>query len=126
MSGKASGKNSFWVWWLPKNTNNASAAFEFIAWLSGATAEKKMILKNQQICAITSLSEDPEALRMAPFLPVIMQEPASGKVNPVSKILRKPREALVVGLSEIASKDVDPATVMQRIQNQLAGVDFSS
>jgi hypothetical protein len=35
------------------------------------------------------------------------------------------REALIVGLSEIASTDADPATVMQRVQDQLKDVDFS-
>jgi len=124
-TGKASANNNFWVWTLPKNTNNASAAFDFIAWLTSPATEKKMTLKDQQISAITSLADDPEVLKMAPFLPVTMKELANGRMDPVTKNFQKLREALVVGLSQIASTDVDPASVLQNIQNQLSGVDFT-
>jgi ABC-type glycerol-3-phosphate transport system substrate-binding protein len=123
--GHSAANNNFWVWALPANTNDADASFDLITWITSPETEKQMTLRNQQISAITSLSNDAEVLAMAPFLPVVMQELANGRMDPALANFQTLREALIVGLSEIASTDADPATVMARIQNEMKGVDFS-
>jgi len=123
--GFSAANNNFWVWTLPANTNDAEASFDFITWVTSPETEKDMTLRNQQISAITSLSNDPEVLEMAPFLPVVMEELANGKMDPALANFQTLREAMIVGLSEIASTDADPATVLARIQDELKDVDFS-
>ena len=123
--GFAAGKNNFWVWCIPANTTDADASFELISWLTSPETEKEMTLLNQQVSAITSLANDQEVLAAAPFLPVVMEELANGKMDPSLVNFQTLREALVVGLSELATTDADPATVMARVQAELEGVDLS-
>jgi ABC-type glycerol-3-phosphate transport system substrate-binding protein len=123
--GHSAANNNFWVWAIPANAVDPQASFDFITWVTSPAVEKDMTLRNQQISAITSLSNDPEVLAMAPFLPVVMQELANGRMDPALANFQTLREALIVGLSEIASTDADPATVLARVQNELKDVDFS-
>jgi len=123
--GHSAANNNFWVWTIPTNTNDVDASFDFITWVTSPEVEKEMTLRNQQISAITPLANDPEVLEMAPFLPVVMEELANGRMDPSLANFQTLREALIVGLSEIASTDADPATVMRRVQDQLKDVDFS-
>jgi ABC-type glycerol-3-phosphate transport system substrate-binding protein len=123
--GHSAANNNFWVWCIPANAVDPQASFDFVTWVTSPAVEKDMTLRNQQISAITSLSNDPEVLKMAPFLPVVMQELANGKMDPALANFQTLREAMIVGLSEIASTDADPATVLARIQNDLKNVDFS-
>ena len=123
--GHSAANNNFWVWAIPANAVDPQASFDFITWVTSPAVEKDMTLRNQQISAITSLSNDPEVLAMAPFLPVVMQELANGRMDPALANFQTLREALIVGLSEIASTDADPATVLARVQNDLKDVDFS-
>lgn len=123
--GFSAANNNFWVWTIPANTVDAQASFDLITWLTSPAVEKEMTLKNQQISAITSLSSDAKVLEMAPFLPVVMEELSNGRMDPALANFQTLREALIVGLSEIASTDADPATVLQRVEDELADVDFS-
>jgi ABC-type glycerol-3-phosphate transport system substrate-binding protein len=123
--GFSAANNNFWVWAIPTNVVDSQASFDFISWVTSPEVEKKMTLMNQQISAITPLSNDPEVLAKAPYLPVVMEALANGKMDPSLVNFQKLREALIVGLSEIASTDADPATVMAKVQNDLKDVDFT-
>lgn len=120
----ASGNNAFWVWGVAKNSPDPKEAFNFISWLTSPEIEKKQTMENQQISAITSLSSDPEVLAKTPFLPVVMDVLANGKMYPVTDNIQTMSDALILGLSEIASTDADPAEVMNRIVNDMKDVDF--
>ncbi len=120
----ASANNAFWVWGVAANSPDPREAFDFIAWLTSPETEKAQTMGNQQISAITSLSNDPEVLAKTPFLAVVMDVLANGKMYPVTKNIQTMSDALILGLSEISSTDVDPAEVMNRIVNDLKDVDF--
>ena len=79
-NGKAAATNSFWVWAVAKNSKNPKAAFNYAAWMAGPEAEKKQTLGDQQVSAINTLTKDPEVLSKAPFLPVVMEQLANGKI----------------------------------------------
>jgi multiple sugar transport system substrate-binding protein len=124
-TGVAAANNSFWVWAIARNSGDVDESFKFITWFTSPAIEKKQTLANQQISAITSLGNDPEVLRKSPWLPVVMEEFANGKTDPASANLQKLKDALVVGLSAIATTDEDPASVLKRAQEQLKGIDFT-
>lgn len=124
-TGESSANNSFWVWAVAKNANDVDEAFKFISWLTSPEIEKKQTIENQQISAIKSLSNDPEVVAVTPFLPVVMEMLAAGKIDPLTKNFLLLQDELIVGLSEIATTNVDPKVVLTRIQNKLQDVDFS-
>jgi len=124
-SGKAAATNTFWVWAVAKNAKNPKAAFDFVSWMAGPEAEKKQTMADQQVSAINTLTKDPEVLAKAPFLPVVMEQLANGKIDPPLANFGKFKAALVVSLSEIATTDAKPADVLLRLQQSMAGVDFS-
>lgn len=124
-SGKAAATNSFWVWAVAKNAKNPKAAFDFISWMAGPEAEKKQTLADQQVSAINTLTKDPEVLAKAPFLPVVMEQLANGKIDPPLANFGKLKSALIVSLSEIATTDAKPVDVLLRLQQSMATVDFS-
>ncbi|HSK68180.1 MAG TPA: extracellular solute-binding protein [Candidatus Limnocylindria bacterium] len=120
----AAGNNAFWVWGVAANSPDPREAFDFIAWLTSPETEKAQTMANQQISAITSLSEDPEVLAKTPFLPVVMDVLARGRMYPVTKNIQSMTDALILGLSEIGSTDAEPAAVMNRIVDSLKDTDF--
>jgi len=124
-NGKAAATNSFWVWAVAKNSKNTKAAFDFASWMAGPVAEKKQTLADQQVSALNALTQDPEILAKAPFLPVVMEQLANGKIDPPLANFGKLKAALVVSLSEIATTDAKPADVLAKLQQSMAGVDFS-
>ncbi|MDT8298851.1 MAG: extracellular solute-binding protein, partial [Spirochaetaceae bacterium] len=117
--GYAAANNNFWVWAIPANVTDEQASFDLVTWLTSPEVEKQMTMKNQQISAITSLSNDSEVLEAAPFLPVVMEALGNGLMDPALANFQTLREAMIVGLSEIASTDADPATVLARVQEEL-------
>ena len=125
-TGDASANNSFWVWAVANNANNPDEAFKFISWLTSPEIEKRQAIENQQISAINSLTEDAEVVAATPFLPVVMEELAAGKIDPLTNNFRLLQDELIVGLSEIATTNVDPKVVLTRIQNKLKDVDFTN
>lgn len=124
-SGVAAATNSFWVWAVAKNSANPQAAADYAMWMTSYETEKKQTLADQQVSAINALSKDSEILSKAPFLPVVMQQLAAGKIDPPLASFGKLKAALVVSLSEIASTDAAPADVMRKLQSDLQDVDFS-
>lgn len=124
-SGNAAATNSFWVWAVAKNSANAQKAADYAMWMTSKETEKKQTLADQQISAINDLGKDSEILSKAPFLPVVMQQLAAGKIDPPLANFGKLKAALVVSLSEIASSDAAPADVMKNLQASLKDIDFS-
>lgn len=124
-NGKAAATNSFWVWAVAKNSKNPKAAFDYIAWMASPGTEKKQTLADQQVSGIDALSKDPEILAKAPFLPVVMEQLANGKIDPPLANFGKLKSALIVSLSAIATTDAKPADVLAKLQQDMAGVDFS-
>ena len=124
-TGDTAANNAYWVWAIAKNTNDVDGSFKFISWMTSPAIEKKQTLANQQISAITSLSEDPEVAKKMPYLSVVMKELANGKMDPALKNFQVLKDALIVGLSEIATTDAKPEDVLKKIQTDLAATDFS-
>ncbi len=122
--GVAAGNNAYWVWGVAANSPDPAESANFLMWLTSPETEKAQTLENQQISAVNSLSEDAEVLEKTPFLPVVMDVLATGKMYPVSDNIQTMSDALIVGLSEIASTDVDPAEVMNRIVEDLKDTDL--
>ncbi|GHV94338.1 hypothetical protein AGMMS50293_06580 [Spirochaetia bacterium] len=124
-SGKAAATNSFWVWAVAKNSANPSAAANYCVWMSSPATEKKQTLADQQISAINSLSTDPEVLSKAPFLPVVMEQLANGRIDPPLVSFNALKADLVVSLSEIATTNASPADVLGRLQKKYENTDFT-
>jgi ABC-type glycerol-3-phosphate transport system substrate-binding protein len=124
-TGIAAANNSFWVWAIAKNSSDVDESFKFISWFTSPAIEKKQTLANQQISAINSLSSDPEVLKVMPWLPVVMSEFANGRTDPASANLQKLKDALVAGLSAVATTDEEPGAMLKRVQDQLKGIDFT-
>jgi multiple sugar transport system substrate-binding protein len=124
-SGKTAANNAYWVWAVPKNAKDPAASFKFIKWFTSPEVEKVQTLKNSQIPAVESVAKDPEVLKKTPFLPVVMTELANGKIDPALANFSKLKDAVTVGLSELATTDAKPADVMKKVQDSLKDVDFS-
>ncbi|MGH4137866.1 ABC transporter substrate-binding protein [Clostridium sp.] len=123
--GKTAANNAFWIWAVPKNATDPAASFKFIKWLTSPEIEKKQTLKNSQISAVESLAKDAEVLQKTPFLPVVMTELSNGKIDPALVNFSKLKDAVTVGMSEIATTNAKPEDVMKKVQNNLKEVDFS-
>ncbi len=123
--GVAAASNTFWVWAVAKNSENPAEAFDLCSWMASYDTEKIQTLADQQISAIDSLSEDAEVLEKTPYLPVVMEQLANGKIDPVLANWDTLKEELIVSLSEIASTDAAPADVLAALQEKMKDVDFS-
>jgi ABC-type glycerol-3-phosphate transport system substrate-binding protein len=124
-NGIAAASNTFWVWAVASNSAVPEASFDLSAWLASPETEKKQTLADQQISAINTLAEDPEILAKTPYLPVVMEQLSNGRMDPVLTNWGTLKENLIVALSEIASTDSDPETVLTKLQEQMKDVDFS-
>ena len=57
--GTGAAVNTFWIWAVATNSANPEAAANFCEWMTSPEVEREQALGDQQISAITSLSEDP-------------------------------------------------------------------
>ena len=124
-TGDTAANNAFWVWAIAKNSNDVDESFRFISWFTSPAIEKQQTLANQQISAITALSDDPEVQKKMPYLSVVMKQISNGKMDPSLKSFQTLKDALVVALSQIATTDTPSAEVMKKVQDQLRTTDFS-
>ena len=124
-SGRAAATNTFWVWAVPKNAPHPDASVKFCAWMTSPETEKKQTMVNQQVSAISALSSDKDVLSKAPFLPVVMEQLANGRIEPRSVNFAAFRSDLVVALSEIATTNNPPAEVLGRLQKKHENSDFT-
>lgn len=124
-SENAAAANTFWVWAVAANSANPETAADFCAWMTSYDVEKAQAVADQQISAITSLTEDPEILEATPYLPVVMQALENGKGDPQTSSFAELKNNLQAALSEIATTDADPATVLAGVQEAMQGTDFT-
>ena len=124
-TGDTAANNAFWVWAIAKNSNDVNQSFKFISWFTSPAIEKQQTLANQQISAITSLGTDPEVVAKLPYLSVVMKQISNGKMDPSLKSFQTLKDALIVGLSQIATTETPSADVMKKLQDQLKTTDFS-
>lgn len=123
--GVAAASNTFWVWAVACNAANPKEAFDFCSWMASYDTEKTQTLADQQISAIDSLAKDEEVLAATPYLLVVMEQLANGKIDPVLENWGTLKENLIVSLSELASTDAKPEEVMAALQEQMKDTDFS-
>ena len=123
--GTAAASNTFWVWAVANNSANPKEAYDLCSWMASYDTEKTQTLADQQISAINSLSDDAEVVEKTPYLPVVMEQLTNGKMDPVLENWGTLKENLIVALSEIASTDAEPKTVLENLQEQMKDVDFS-
>lgn len=124
-SGNAAAANTFWVWAVAANSANPETAADFCVWMTSPEVEKAQTVADQQISAISALSEDPEVLEATPYLPVVMQQLANGKGDPQTSAFAELKSHLQAALSEIATTDADPAAVLASVQEAMKDVDFT-
>ena len=124
-NGTAAASNTFWVWAVASNSANPKEAYDLCSWMASYDTEKAQTLADQQISAINSLSDDAQVLEKTPYLPVVMEQLTNGKMDPVLENWGTLKENLIVALSEIASTDAEPTTVLENLQEQMKDVDFS-
>jgi len=124
-TGDTAANNAFWVWAIAKNSNDVNQSFKFISWFTSPAIEKQQTLANQQISAINSLATDPEVVAKLPYLSVVMKQISNGKMDPSLKSFQTLKDALIVGLSQIATTETPSADVMKKLQDQLKTTDFS-
>ncbi|MDD4850511.1 MAG: extracellular solute-binding protein, partial [Gemmiger sp.] len=124
-NGQGSALNTFWIWAVAANTANPETAADFCQWMTSPDVERQQTLGDQQISAITSLSQDPSVVESTPYLPVVMQVFENGKSNPQTAGFATMRTSLEAGLSQIATTDASPAEVLAKVQDEMKDVDFS-
>jgi ABC-type glycerol-3-phosphate transport system substrate-binding protein len=124
-TGRASTNNDFWVWAVAKNSGNPAAAADLAMWLASPEVEREQTLADSSISAINSLSQDREIIAKAPFLPVVMQQLANGKSDPVLTSFNALRTDLEAALSELASTNAKASDVLARLQRKYENADFS-
>ena len=123
--GEGAALNTFWIWAVASNSANPETAANFCEWMTSPEVEREQTLADQQISAITELSEDPEVVEATPYLPVVMEVFENGKSNPQTAGFATMRTSLEAALSEIATTDADPAQVLEELQEQMKDVDFT-
>ncbi len=123
--GTGAAVNTFWIWAVASNSANPETAVDFCEWMTSPDVERQQTLGDQQISAITSLSDDPEVLEMTPYLPVVMEVLENGKSNPQTAGFATMRTGLEAALSQIATTDASPADVLAKLQDEMKDVDFT-
>jgi multiple sugar transport system substrate-binding protein len=124
-SGNASAANTFWIWAVAANSANPDDAAKFCTWMASSETEKKQTLADQQISAVSSLSQDSSVLAATPYLPVVMEELNHGKGDPQTSGFAKLKSSLQAALSEIATTDHDPSKVLAGVQETMKDTDFT-
>ena len=62
-----------WTWAIPKNAQNANAAWDFIKMLTSKEGELEYDIKNVQIPVRTDVAKDPSYLKANPTEPVLLR-----------------------------------------------------
>jgi len=122
-SKKPFGTLSFWSWCLTADSKHPQEAYQLAAWLTSKEIEKRMSLKDGQVCARESVLDDKELTSKLPFFPAIAESLKNANTEPRDKNGPKLMDAVQAALSQIAVKDADPKVQFEAIQKQLAA-DF--
>jgi multiple sugar transport system substrate-binding protein len=122
-SKKPFGTLSFWSWCLAADSKHPEEAYRLAAWLTSREIEKRMCLKDGQVCARESVLSDKELISKLPFFPAIAESLKNANTEPRDKDGPKLMAAVQAALSRIAVNNADPKTEFEAIQQQLAA-DF--
>jgi ABC-type glycerol-3-phosphate transport system substrate-binding protein len=122
-SKKPFGTLSFWSWCLAADSKHPEEAYRLAVWLTSKEIEKRMCLKDGQVCARESVLSDKDLISKLPFFPAIAESLQNANTQPRDKNSPKLMAAVQAALSRIAVNDADPKTELEAIQQQLAA-DF--
>jgi multiple sugar transport system substrate-binding protein len=122
-SKKPFGTLSFWSWCLTADSKHPDEAYQLAAWLTSKDIEKRMGLKDGQVCARQSVLNDTNLTSKLPFFPAIAESLKNANTQPRDKNGPKLMDAVAAALSKIAVNGADPKTEFEAIQQQLAA-DF--
>jgi multiple sugar transport system substrate-binding protein len=104
-NGEGSGKVTMsggWTWAIPKNAQNANAAWEFIKMLTSKEGELEYDIKNVQIPVRTDVAKDPSYLKANPTNPFFsdlvestIYRPAYAEYAKISLLLQQATEKVI-------------------------------
>ncbi|MDR1288663.1 MAG: extracellular solute-binding protein [Treponema sp.] len=114
----------FFGWAIAANSPHKAEAFDFLTWLVSPAIEKRQSLMNGQFSCVTANGNDSEIAAKYPFFGAVAESLQDIRTMPSSPNCVKMLERLMVGLSEVASTNVSPETVLARIQSEFASVDM--
>ncbi len=115
---EAFGGTNVWAWMVPSSTPNASAAWDYIRWLSKPEQRLASALQTGEIPALKSLWTDPKIAtdpRWAPWLPLLKDQVPLlyiGPQDPQYKLLTDMVMSVLLGQSDIP-------TALKTAQDQL-------
>jgi ABC-type glycerol-3-phosphate transport system substrate-binding protein len=119
-SKKPFGTLSFWSWCLAADSKHPEAAYRLAAWLTSKEIEKRMGLKDGQVCARQSVLNDKEVISKLPFFPAIAESLKNADTQPRDKNAPKLMDSVAAALSRIAVNGADPKSEFEAIQQQLS------
>ena len=119
-SKKPFGTLSFWSWCLTADSRHPEEAYRLAAWLTSKEIEKRMGLKDGQVCARQSVLNDKEVISKLPFFPAIAESLKDADTQPREKNAPKLMDAMAAALSRIAVSGADPKSEFEAIQQQLS------
>jgi multiple sugar transport system substrate-binding protein len=122
-SKKPFGTLSFWSWCLTADSKHPDEAYRLAAWLTSKEIEKRMGLKDGQVCARKSVLSNQALISTLPFFPAVEESLRNANTQPRDKNGPKLMAAVQAALSRIAVQNADPETEFEQIQRQLA-TDF--
>lgn len=114
----------FFGWGIAANSAHKQEAFDFLTWLVSPAIEKKQSLMNGQFSCVTANGNDSEIAAKYPFFGAVAESLKEIRTIPSSPNAVRMLERLTAGLSEVASTNVSPESVLARIQNEFLGVDM--
>ena len=119
-SKKPFGTLSFWSWCLAADSKHPEEAYRLAAWLTSKEIEKRMGLKDGQVCARESVLHDKEVISKLPFFPAIAESLKNADTQPRDKNAPKLMDSVAAALSRIAVNGTDPKSEFEAIQQQLS------
>jgi multiple sugar transport system substrate-binding protein len=119
-SKKPFGTLSFWSWCLAADSKHPEEAYRLAAWLTSKEIEKRMGLKDGQVCARESVLNDKELTAKLPFFPAIAESLRNADTQPRTKNAPKLMDAVAAALSRIAVDGAEPKSEFEAVQEQLS------
>jgi multiple sugar transport system substrate-binding protein len=112
-NGEGSGKVTMsggWTWAIPKNAQNANAAWEFIKMLTSKEGELEFDIKNVQIPVRSDVAEDPSYVKANPtnkffsdLVESTIYRPAYAEYAKISLLLQQATEKVVTNTADPAA-----------------------
>ena len=112
-NGEGSGKVTMsggWTWAIPKNAQNANAAWEFIKMLTSKEGELEFDIKNVQIPVRSDVAEDPSYVKANPtnaffsdLVESTIYRPAYAEYAKISLLLQQATEKVITNTADPAA-----------------------